>query len=123
MHKKLFAIGTTAATLVAGAIMMGAPEASAAAGDCPSGATCAWTGVNFTGSMGPVWGNNTNDKQYATWANVESVGNNGTQCEDWVFQNENYGGASFGIQIGYVSSNLSGTWAWHHLWSNHWCNP
>jgi hypothetical protein len=109
--------------MVASVVFTATPQASAAAGDCPKGATCSWTGTNYTGTMGPVYGNNTNDQQYATWANSESVANNGSQCEDWVFSAQGYGGSSIGLQIGYGVSNESGTWMWHHLYSNHWCNP
>ena len=122
MLKRLLATGGVSAALFVGIAVMSVPTASAAAGSCPSGATCAWTGTNYTGTIGPVYGNNTNDKQYATWAGAESVANNGTSCEDWVFQNENYGGSVLALPIGYGDGNLSGTWAWHHLWSNHWCN-
>lgn len=90
---------------------------------CPTGATCAYTNINFTGTMGPVFGNNTNDRQYATWSGAESVSNNGTQCTDWVWTNEGYTGTSLEIPIHFVNSNLSGSVFWHHLWSNHWCNP
>ena len=80
--------------------------------------------INYTGTIGPVYGNNTNDKQYATWADSESVANNGTQCEDWVFCNEGYptSGENVGIPIGYGIGNETGLWEWHYLWSNHWCN-
>lgn len=124
MRGKLIALGTTAATIIVGAVITVAPQASAAAGDCPSGATCSWTGTGYTGTMGPVYGDNSNDKQYATWADSESVANNGTQCEDWVFydENANESGDYIGLQIGYGVSNESGTWMWHHLWSNEWCN-
>ncbi|MEY9846715.1 peptidase inhibitor family I36 protein [Streptacidiphilus sp. MAP5-3] len=102
-------------------ILAGAPAAMASDA-CPSGATCAYTAPNFTGDMGPIYGNNSNLTMYSTFQNVESISNNGTQCEDWVFQNVNLGGASFGIPIGYVNSNLSGTVFWHHIDSNQWCN-
>ena len=119
MRRTLVALGVAAATALGG-VAVAAPQASAS---CPSGATCAYTGINFTGSQGPLWGNNTNDAQYNTWANAESILNNGTQCADWIYQNTNYGGGNFVVPIGYVVSNLSGTWGWHHLYSNHWCNP
>lgn len=119
MRKQLAAVGIATVTALGG-LLVAAPEASA---DCPSGATCAYTGINFTGSQGPLWGNNTNDAQYYTWANAESVSNNGTQCADWIYQDTNYGGGNFVLPIHYVVSNLSGTWGWHHLYSNHWCNP
>jgi hypothetical protein len=120
MKRLLAAVGATA-VMTAG--ILTAAGATPALASCPSGATCSYTGINFTGSQGPVWGNNTNDRQYSTWANAESIKNNGTQCEDWIFKYENYGNPNFGIPLGYQVSNLSGTWGWHHLWSNHWCNP
>ena len=119
MRRTLAALGVAAATALGG-VAVAAPQASAS---CPSGATCAYTGINFTGSQGPLYGNNTNDAQYNTWANAESIVNNGTQCADWIYQNTNYGGGNSIVPIGYVVSNLSGTWGWHHLYSNHWCNP
>ena len=90
---------------------------------CPSGATCSYPNTNFGGGAGPVYGNNTNDRQYSKWANAESILNHGTQCTDWIYYNQNYGNPNFEVYIGYGVSNLSGTWGWHHLYSNHWCNP
>jgi len=89
---------------------------------CPSGATCSYDETNFGGTAGWVKGNNTNDKQYHTWAYAESILNNGTQCTDWIYYNENYGNPNFTIPLGYQNQNLSGSWGWHHLYSNHWCN-
>jgi hypothetical protein len=119
MRKQLASLGVVTLAMV-GAAVAASPEASAS---CPSGATCAYTGINFTGSQGPVYGNNSNDAQYYTWSHAESISNNGTQCADWIYQNTNYGGGNFVLPIHYVVSNLSGTWGWHHLYSNHWCNP
>jgi hypothetical protein len=90
---------------------------------CPSGATCSYYDTNFGGTPGPVYGNNTNDKQYHTWGDAESILNNGQSCTNWIYYNENYGNPNFEIYLGYEVSNLSGTWGWHHLYSNHWCNP
>lgn len=124
MKLRLTAVGAAMAAMVmVGFGLAPAAQASAWPHGCPSGATCAYPGTNFTGGAGPVYGNNTNDKQYSKWANVESVLNNGTQCTDWVWQNEGYKGNNIEIPIGYQNQNLSGTWAWHHLYSNHWCNP
>jgi Peptidase inhibitor family I36 len=89
---------------------------------CPSTATCSYDETNFGGTAGWVKGDNQNDKQYHTWADAESILNNGTQCTDWIYYNENYGKPFFEIPIGYQVSNLSGTWGWHHLYSNHWCS-
>jgi hypothetical protein len=102
-------------------ILAGAPAAMASEA-CPSGATCAYTGTNLTGSMGPIYGNNSNLTVYSTFQNVESIVNNGTQCEDYLFQNEGLGGSWYGLPIGYASYSLAGTWAWHHIDSNQWCN-
>src|ERR1700722_16245606 len=109
MLKSLISLGTLTATLFAGTAVAFATPAAAS---CPSGATCSYPGNNFTGTQGPVYGNNTNDKQYATWAGAESISNNGKECADWIYQNENYGGSSFVLDIGYVVSNLSGSWGW-----------
>jgi Peptidase inhibitor family I36 len=94
-----------------------------ASNGCPSGATCSYDLPNTTGTPGPVYGNNTNDRQYHLWAYAESIVNEGTQCTDWIYYNENYGNPNFALYLGYWVPNLSGTWGWHHLWSNHWCNP
>lgn len=103
-------------------ILAGAPTAMAAPAGCPSGATCAYTGTDFTGSVGPIYGNNSNLTVYSTFRNVESIYNNGTQCEDFMFYGTNLTGSSFGIPIGYQNQNLAGSWAWHHIDSNQWCN-
>jgi hypothetical protein len=116
------------ALLLGGAAMSASAAASPAMAaswpyGCPSGATCAYEGVNFVGTPGEVMGDNANDKQYATWANVESILNNGTECEDWVYYDENWDGTDVvGYPLGTGNTTLAGTWAWHHLWSNYWCN-
>lgn len=136
---KLMIAGAASTALAASALAFAAPGAAQAASHgtavrphitaarvaavCPSGATCSYTGTNYTGQAGPVYGNNTNDYQYYTWSHAESVANNGTQCTDWLYQNENYGGYDFYLYIGYEAGTLSGTVYWHHLESNHWCNP
>lgn len=119
--RKTMVAAAMAAAVLGGTGVATAPAASAAS--CPSGATCAYTGTNFTGSQGPVYGNNTDDAQYSTWANAESISNNGTQCTDWIYYGKNYGNPNFSLAVGYVVSNLSGSWGWHHLYSNHWCSP
>ena len=108
---------------VAGPVPHGAAAPRVAGNGCPSGATCSYDQPNTTGKPGPVWGNNTNDRQYYLWANAESIVNEGNYCTNYIYQYQGYQGRSFGLPLGYWVPNLGGTWGWHHLWSNHWCNP
>jgi hypothetical protein len=117
------AMASTHHTPVAGPVPHGAAAPRVAGNGCPSGATCSYDQPNTTGTPGPVWGNNTNDRQYYLWANAVSIVNDGNSCTDWIYYNENYGNPNFALYLGWWVPNLSGTWGWHHLWSNHWCNP
>lgn len=38
-------------TLLAGALFLAAPKASASMGQCPSNSVCIWSGANFTGNF------------------------------------------------------------------------
>jgi hypothetical protein len=108
---------------VASPVPHGAAAPAVAGNGCPSGATCSYVLPDTTGTPGPVWGDNWNDRQYYRWANAESIVNDGNSCTDWIYYNENYGPPDFALYLGWWVPNLSGTWGWHHLWSNHWCNP
>lgn len=104
------------------------PIASAAPAGCPSGATCGWTGENYTGKIGILYGNNRDLTKYAAvWDHVESVYNNGKYCTVWLYHWKNYNGSggweylARGVGLRDIASVGEGLW--HHTWSNHWCNP
>lgn len=100
--------------------------ASAAPSSCPLGALCGYTGANYTGSEGKLFGDNPNlNVAGDVWNNVASIYNNGQSDNVVVYRGENYssdGGheACLYRQTGFpnMQSQLPGLY--HHIWSNFW---
>lgn len=116
--KRILAAFGAAAMLTTVAVGLGAAPASAAT--CPSGATCAYTALNWASSAGPVYGDNTNLSVYTTWAGAQSIYNNGTSCNVYIYSGTSYGGVRYALNRGTGWKTISGSSIWHHAYSNKW---
>lgn len=123
MHRILARAGVTLAgvTLAAAGALATAGPANAAYSDCPSGALCAYLGINGSGDPGTVYGDNNNLLQYNKFNNAESLANNGNNCNVRIYSGLNKTGSSFVLNIGYAAPDLSGTVYWKNVASNDWC--
>ncbi|MEV0458251.1 peptidase inhibitor family I36 protein [Catellatospora methionotrophica] len=101
-------------------LAVGGLTGTASADACPSGATCAYTTTNWGGAPGPVYGNNTDLRSFAKWTGAESIYNNGTQCNVYVYSSTSYGGTRYPLNKGTGWKTISGSAIWHHAWSNKW---
>ena len=117
-HKRL--VGLACAGVAAAASIALAQPAQAAWSDCPSGALCAWTGANGSGTRGQVFGNNNDLSIYTAFAGAASVYNHGTQCTVTIWTGKSLTGSFQALPLGYVW-NLANTPFYHHVYSNHWC--
>jgi hypothetical protein len=93
---------------------------------CPAQYVCGYTGPNYTGSMGALIGNNADlTGPGSIWQNVDSIYNNGVQCEVWMYRWKNYVGdghvVGFRMQTGFKNLQTQAPGIYHHTWSNHWC--
>ncbi|GIG87990.1 peptidase inhibitor family I36 protein [Plantactinospora endophytica] len=116
-------LATLGATAMLSTALVGITAAPASADPCPSGAACAYTNENWVGTAGPVYGDNNNLRQYATWNGAESIYNNGNSCTVYIYSALNRGGARYPLARGTGWRTLSGSSLWHHAWSNKWCTP
>ncbi|MDM7888108.1 peptidase inhibitor family I36 protein [Curtobacterium sp. RHCJP20] len=92
---------------IAGAGVMMAAPANAAASDCPSGAACAWITSNFAGTE---LGFQQSIKDYTPYGyndNISSVYNNGNASTVRFYKDANYKGQSFALAIKTGDGNLN----------------
>lgn len=96
--------------------------AASAPAHCNSGAMCGFTGAYFTGSYGNLQGTNAN-LVYFPWTSVDSVYNNGNQCDVTIFSGTGFSGYQTLIQRGYQYGNLQtdNPVYYHHIYSNRFC--
>ncbi|GAA3774788.1 hypothetical protein GCM10022225_73200 [Plantactinospora mayteni] len=113
----LAAFGATAMLTTA---LVGIAAAPASADPCPSGATCAYTSTNWAGAPGPVYGDNRDLSGFAKWRGAESIYNNGTSCNVYVYSGTGYSGVRYPLARGTGWTTLSGSSIWHHAYSNRW---
>ncbi|MER5433761.1 peptidase inhibitor family I36 protein [Streptomyces sp. NPDC002588] len=113
------AVGSIA--LVATGALATAGPANAALSDCPSGALCAYLGVNGSGDPGVVYADNSNLLQYNKFNNAESLYNNGNSCNVRIYSGLGYTGSSYVLARGYYNGSLANTVWWHNVASNDWC--
>lgn len=102
------------------------PTAQPAPPSCPYQYVCGYTGPNYTGSMGALIGNNADLTQYPVpWEHVDSIYNNGVQCEVWMYRWKNYVAnghdVGFRMQTGFTNLKTQAPGLYDHTWSNHWC--
>lgn len=116
--RKILPISVAVASLTAGAV--GLTAGPAAAESCPSGATCAYTTTNWTSSAGPVYGNNNDLTMYSRWTGAESIYNNGTQCNVYIYSSTGRHGTRYALNKGTGWRTISGSDIWHHAYSNLW---
>jgi hypothetical protein len=118
---------TTATAATTGTIrstVTTAPEVSAAPSNCPAGALCGYTGANYTGSEGKLFGDNPDlNVSGDVWNNVDSIYNNGNSDNAVVYRDENYTGVHLaclyrGTGFPNMQSRLPDLY--HHIWSNFW---
>jgi hypothetical protein len=117
---------STATSVVSRSTVTTMPKVSAAPSTCPAGALCGYTGANYTGREGELFGDNPDlNVPGDVWNNVASIYNNGQHDNVVVYRGENYssdGGhqACLYRQTGFpnMGSQLPGLY--HHIWSNFW---
>jgi len=118
MRKKvLVATMLTPLAVIFGPGLFGGADAAPA--NCQSGATCGFTGANYTGSYGNVFGDNSN-LTFSPWTGVHSVWNNGNYCNDQLFTSTGWTGNSLILGLGDHVDSLSATYA-NNIRSNRWC--
>jgi hypothetical protein len=98
--------------------------------NCPAGATCGYTGENYTGREGILQGDNSNlEAPGDVWENIESVFNHGNSCNVVLFTDTGYnpdgGGWFLNREIGGKNGGLPDIASvneglWHHVYSNLW---
>ncbi|MCF6525070.1 peptidase inhibitor family I36 protein [Streptomyces sp. JJ36] len=115
--KKAIALLAPLALAASGVAATASPAAASA---CPEGATCAYTSPNWAGSPGPVWQNNTNLSGYAKWRGAESIYNNGTYCNVYIYSGTNYTGTRYPLNLNTGWKSIAGSQIWHHAYSNKW---
>jgi hypothetical protein len=117
------AAAAAGALLLAGVgVGLGAAPAHAAKSDCPSGALCVWTGTNYSGTMGKVFGNNNDLTMYYAFNNAKSLYNNGNSCDVTIYTGTNRSGYRITVYRG-DAYNLSDTSVFrNNISSNHWTN-
>ncbi len=127
--------GTAAATAAApatatltahGGPAASTPTAQPAPPSCPSQYVCGYTGPNYTGSIGVLISDNPDlTGPGSIWENVDSIYNNGAQCEVWMYRAKNYAEdghvVGFKMQTGFKNLQTQAPGLYHHTWSNHWC--
>lgn len=102
------------------------PTAQPAPPSCPSQYVCGYTGPNYTGSIGVLIQDNPDlTGSGSIWENVDSIYNNGAQCEVWMYRWKNYVAdghvVGFKMQTGFKNLQTQAPGLYHHTWSNHWC--
>lgn len=100
---------------------------TAAAPNCPLGYVCGWTGLNYTGTRGALFENN-ETLPTIPWHEIQSVYNNGAQCNVWIYRGTDYntdGGhvAMLYRQTGFYDMPEQLPGLVDHVYSNHWCSP
>ncbi|MER7196061.1 peptidase inhibitor family I36 protein [Streptomyces flaveolus] len=115
--KKVAAVFASLALAGAG-IAVTAPSANADA--CPSGAVCAYAAENWWGTGDKKYGNNENLTDFFNWTNAESIYNNGTSCNVYIYSGTNYGGVRYPLNRGTGWKSIRGSSIWHHAYSNKW---
>ena len=118
ISRHILAGSLAVAAVTAGAVSLGAGPA--AAESCPSGATCAYTTTNWASAAGPVTGNNTNLTQFSKWTGAESIYNNGTSCNVYIYSSTGYHGTRYALNRGTGWKTIAGSDIWHHAYSNQW---
>lgn len=116
--KQIAAAISVVGTLTTVAVLGVANPASA--DPCPSGATCAYTSTNWGGAPGPVYGDNNDLRSFPKWTGAESIYNNGTQCNVYIYSGINRGGTRYPLNRGTGWRTISGSAIWHHAYSNLW---
>jgi hypothetical protein len=125
------AAARTAAVRAAISVTLKAPAGDPQT-ECSYGALCAWTGADYTGTIGQVYQDN-KTLPATPWHSAESVYNNGAPCSGiytanvWIYKGADYnseGGhfAELHPQTGfaYMKTQLPGLY--HHVYSNYWCD-
>lgn len=117
------AAAAASTVLLAGVgVTLGAAPAHAAKSDCPSGALCVWTGTNFTGTMGKVFGDNNDLTMYYAFNNAKSVYNNGNSCDVTIYTGTNHSGYRITVYRGDAFSMSSSSVFYNDIASNNWEN-
>jgi Peptidase inhibitor family I36 len=102
------------------------PAAQPAPPSCPPQYVCGYTGPNYTGQEGVLIEDNPDLTLYPIpWEHVDSIYNNGVQCEVWMYRWKNYlkdgHVVGFKMQTGFKNLQTQAPGLYHHTWSNHWC--
>jgi Peptidase inhibitor family I36 len=92
---------------LAGAGLLMAAPANAAASDCPSGAACAWITSDFNGTELGFQSFIANYGTYGYNDSISSVYNNGNQETVRFYKDASYKGASFALAIKTGDGNLN----------------
>ncbi|MFW6690355.1 peptidase inhibitor family I36 protein [Streptomyces sp. MAR4 CNX-425] len=123
MTRAKIAAAATAAVLAGIGVAATATPASAAWGGCRSGALCAYVQPNGGGDPGEVFGDNSNLRQYTKFDNVESIWNNGNNCNVRLYEGLSRSGDSYVLSRGYATYDLYATRRdfYHDIDSNNWC--
>jgi hypothetical protein len=98
---------------------------AAAPANCPAGATCGYTGENYTGSEGILYGDNSNlTGSGSIWESIESVWNHGNSCNVVLYHNTGYNpdSGSYTLNRGHGLADIASVneGLWHHTYSNLW---
>lgn len=107
MNRSRFIFAAIAVAGIAGASLLSAAPANAAASACPSGAACAWIVSNFEGAHLGFQNSIENYRDYGFNDAISSVYNNGNSSVVRFYKDKTWKGASFPLARGTGDGNLN----------------
>ncbi|GHJ36596.1 peptidase inhibitor family I36 protein [Streptomyces sp. TS71-3] len=119
LRRSLTALATT--TALAAIATAGVTE-TASASACPSGAVCAYQDLDWRGVPGPLYGDNQDLTPYYQWTTANSIYNNGTRCDVYIYSYQWYRGTRYALNRGTGWKSLNGSAIQESALSNKWFN-